>query len=340
MWFEKLTGFKEISHENVKNNILIDGHNIISKKNNKSFQFGELEVVSLEKLRTKLFENKLKGKIKVSEIVANVQDLHRDLNNKNALFQAASQFNLLEMVGPNITPEKGVDIYERDFTQGPACAIACGAGTIYRNYFAKVNGKVGQTFENQIDCLSNVGEELSNEDLLLWKMSNGYALLSQEGLLNVNKQLGKLNKEKREYLKGKLKVGVQWNTEVTISDEKQLVSQIYCSALPVAYSHIESFYWESFARVILEATYEATLYAAMININKYSSNKVFLTLVGGGAFGNEKDWIVESLIKALEKFKNTPLDVKIVSYGNSNTLLKDAIINFSKEVDLKDNISL
>ena len=336
MWFEKLTGFKEISHENVRSNIIIDGHNIVSKTNNKTFQFGELEVVSLEELRAQLLGGKLKGKIKVSEIVANVQDLHCDINNMNALFQAASQFNLLEMVGPNITPEKGVDIYEKDFTQGPACAIACGAGTIYRNYLANVNGRVGQTFKNQIDCLSGIGKELNNEDLLLWKMSNGYALLSQKGLLNINKQLSKLNKEEREYLKGKLKVGVQWNTEVTISDEKQIVSQIYCSALPVAYSQMESFYWEGFARVILEATYEATFYAAMINMNKYNSNKVFLTLVGGGAFGNETDWIVESLIKVLEKFKNAPLDVKIVSYGNSNTLLKNAIIKFLKRVNLEE----
>jgi len=61
--------------------------------------------------------------------------LHCDIENTNALFQAASQFNLLEMIVPHISPEQGVDRYENDFTQGPACAIACGAGTIYRNYF-------------------------------------------------------------------------------------------------------------------------------------------------------------------------------------------------------------
>jgi len=29
----------------------------------------------------------------------------------------------------------GVTRYQHDHTQGPACAIACGAATIYRNYF-------------------------------------------------------------------------------------------------------------------------------------------------------------------------------------------------------------
>ena len=48
----------------------------------------------------------------------------------NALFQVASQFNLLEMINPNITPEMGIDRYEFDRTQGPICAMSCGAETI------------------------------------------------------------------------------------------------------------------------------------------------------------------------------------------------------------------
>ncbi len=60
----------------------------------------------------------------------------------------------------------------------------------------------------------------------------------------------------------------------------------------------------------------------MINMEKYNSNVVYLTLVGGGAFGNEEFWILESLEKAVEKFKNVPLDLKIVSYGRSNENLR------------------
>jgi hypothetical protein len=329
MWFKKLTGFEEISFENVHNNISIDGKNLISKINNKSYQFGELEIVSLEQLREQFVHHKNTQKIKVSEIVADVQKLHCELNNKNALFQAASQFNLLEMVGPHVSPEKGIDMYENDFTQGPACAIACGAGTIFRNYFVPLKGTIGQTISNQVDCLKAIGKELNKENFQLWKMTNGYALVNQKGLLTINKQISNLTNYEREALKGKLKVGIQWNTEVTINDKKQLVSQIYCSALPVGYSLIDASYWERFARIILEATYEATLYAAMVNIQKTNSNKVFLTLVGGGAFGNDIDWILKSLMKVVEKFKNEPLDIKIVSYGSSNALLKKAIEKYN-----------
>ena len=325
MWFKELTGFEEISPQYVKDNIVVDGQKLISKVNNKTFQFGELEVVSLEELRKKYVQPDAKNSIRVSEIVADVQKLHSDSNNKNALFQAASQFNLLEMIGPGISPESGITKYENDYTQGPACAIACGAGTIYRNYFVPLDNQTGQTIANQIDCLEDIGKELKNKSFGLWEMRNGYALANQEGLLNINKQISSLTLNEREYLKGKLKVGIQWNTEVTIVDSEQVVSQVYCSALPVAYSHIESYYWENFARVILEATYEATFHAALINFQRTKSNKVFLTLIGGGAFGNNIDWILESLFKVVEKFKNTPLDIRIVSYGNSNNLLREVI---------------
>jgi hypothetical protein len=311
MWFEQLTGFKEESPENVRKNIEVKGSKI--------FSYGKLHVPTLAELK-KQNENikEYNGEIQVTEIVTDVQELHSQVENSNALFQAASQFNLLEMVSPYVTPEQGIDRYEFDYTQGPACAISCGAGTIYRNYFAEVNGQIGQTANSQIDCLDLIGKALDNENLNLWNMQNGYALVNQNGLLAINKKIADLTDAGRENLKGKLKTGIQWNTEVTKSDTKHKVSQIYCSALPVAYRQIESFYWEYFARVILEATYESTLYAGTLNMQKNNSNKVFLTLVGGGAFGNEEYWILESLQKAIRKFKNVPLDISIVSYGRSN----------------------
>lgn len=324
MWFKDLTGFQEESPENVKSNLIVENDYFISLANSKKFTFGKLEIPSLEELRNQNPQiNNYNGKIRVSEIVADVKNLHYLPENENALFQVASQFNLLEMINPNITPEMGIDRYEFDRTQGPICAISCGAGTIYRNYFVEINGQNGQTEEHQIDCLELIGNELDNENLNLWKMKNGYALLSQNGLLTINKKIAQLNNNERERLKGKLKVGIQWQTDVTIFEVKQKVSQIYCSALPVGYSQIESFYWEYFARIILEALYEATLYAGMLNMEKNNSDLVYLTLVGGGVFGNEEYWILESLQKAIEKFKNVPLNIKIVSYGMPNLNLKE-----------------
>jgi hypothetical protein len=319
MWFKNLTGFEEKNPQYVKDNLEIQGEYLLSKINNKKFCFGSLEIPTLKELRERIDLTKTKsGKISIKEVVANVQELHTDPKNENAVFQAASQFNLLEMVGPHVTPEQGIDRYQQDRTQGPACAIACGAGTIYRNYFVEVNKQIGQTSTNQIDCLELIGKELDNDTLQLWSMENGYALVNQKGLLTINKKLANLSNEEREELKGKLKIGIQWNTEVTISEEKHKVTQVYCSALPVAYSHIEAIYWGSFARLILEATYEATLYAGVLNKEKTGCGLVYLTLVGGGAFGNDEEWILDGLGMAVRKFWGCGLDVRVVSYGGSN----------------------
>ncbi len=319
MWFKQLTGFTEKSPENVRKNIKLQDDKLISLVNSRQFICGKLEVPTLKQLKEQCNQIKLyNGQIKVEEIVADVQELHCKVENKNALFQAASQFNLLEMVSPDISPEQGIDRYEFDYTQGPACAIACGAGTIYRNYFVKVNGQTGQTENNQIDCLDLIGKELDNNNLQLWTMRNGYALADKKGLLTISNKIAQLSETEIEHLKEKLKIGIQWNTEVTKSQTKHTVSQAYCSALPVAYCQSSQVYWEDFARIILEATYEATLYAGMLNMKNNNSNLVYLTLVGGGAFGNAENWILSSLQKAIRKLKNVPLNIKIVSYGKSN----------------------
>ncbi len=326
MWFKKLMGLGDTKYKDVQKNILINGNKIESLVNGKSYQYGKLEVLSLQELKEKSPSRSVfKGSIQVNQIVANVTDLHNDENNKNAVFQAASQFNLLEMIGPHISPENGVDRYERDYTQGPACAIACGAGTIYRNYFVKLNGQIGQTIHNQIDCLSEIGFHLKNEELNLWNMRNGYALPSIQGILHINKTILSLSQPDREDLKEKLKVGIQSNTEVTSSINAHLVTQVYCSALPVSYSQIDPILFETFSRLILEATYEATFYAALSNLDKNGNNKLFLTLVGGGAFGNRKKWILDAIALAISKFKSTPLDVKIVSFSRIDEKINEQL---------------
>lgn len=63
-------------------------------------------------------------------------------------------------------------------------------------------------------------------------------------------------------------VGIQWNTQVTLQGCAHLVSQVYCSALPVAYASHPPELWESFARLVLEAAYEATLCAAVVSYGR------------------------------------------------------------------------
>lgn len=325
MWFEQLTGFKEESPDQVRANLYVEGEHLISRVNNAAFSYGRLDQPSLEELRRTVLLDQLNGHIKLSEVVADVQKLHTLPENNGATFQVASQFNLLEMASPDVTPEQGVNGYYFDKTQGPACAIACGAGTIYRNYFVDLGTQIGQTAHKQIDCLSDVGAILNNRERKLWAMTNGYALANSEGLKSISRELSGLTETDYEALKGKLRIGVQNNAEVTISADKIKVSQCYCSALPVGYSNIPALQWEAFSRFVLEATYEATFYAALQNFKKTGNKRLFLTLVGGGVFGNKSEWIFDAIGLALSRFAKAPLDVKIVSYGASNSQVRSFI---------------
>ena len=286
-------------------------------------EVGRLDVVTLEHLRS-LTDKDLQGQavLSISEVVADARDLHLSRHSEGAMFQVASQFNLLEMISPSATPEDGVSIYANDPTQGPACAITAGAGTIYRNYFAPVNGKIGQSTDNQIDCLQMVGTILGNHQESLWSMQNGYALASESGLRAVDDALAKMDTSALDNVRAALCTGIQWDTEVTIDRGGHLVSQIYCSALPVAYSPHSPDMWEKFARLILEATYEAAFAAAAINYEKTGNSRLYLTLVGGGAFGNRPGWILSAIQRAATIYEKFPLDVCIVSHRTPNPILK------------------
>ena len=111
MWFDRLTGFEERSPEQVRDNILVEGETMTFLANRKRFACGRLETPTLAELRERVGNIRPKrGRLSVSEVVGNVQELHQDRDNAGACFQVASQFNLLEMVSPSMTPEHGVDM--------------------------------------------------------------------------------------------------------------------------------------------------------------------------------------------------------------------------------------
>lgn len=326
MWFEALTGFREESPEQVHKNMSVDGELLKSHVNGKEYVCGLLETPSLAELRLRVARSENhSGQLSVREAIVDVRQLHIEKSNAGALFQVASQFNLLEMMSPDVTPEDGVDDYEYDGTQGPACAIAAGAGTLYRNYFANVHGERGQTSHNQIDCLADIGEALGNADNHLWKMKNGYALASEKGLVEITKRIESATESEIDDLRKLLRIGIQWNTEVTLNAAKHTVTQAYCSALPVAYSMRPAELWAGFAQIVLEASYEATICSGILNFLKTGNNKIYLTLIGGGAFGNKRSWIINAITRSLNLYKHVGLDVIIVSYGRSGSHVQKLI---------------
>ena len=90
----------------------------------------------------------------------------------------------------------------------------------------------------------------------------------------------------------------------------------------MAYTRIASSRWRAFATLVLEAAYEATLWAAVLNARRTSSKTVYLTRVGGGAFGNETPWIDGAMRRAFTLVRAVGLDVRIVSYGQPDRELE------------------
>lgn len=336
-WFEHITGFREGPYAQTRARLAVEGDELVSHVNGSRHATGRLEVVQLAALRQRVALPAPDGpRHRVHCVAADARRLHAEAANTGALFQVASQFNLLEMVGPEVTPEDGVTRYIHDRTQGPACAIAAGAGTIYRNYFASVGGSVGgsgggsgggageqtgQTAQRQIDALAPLGAALAaalGRPLnTLWTMKNGYALCTGSGLAAITALLNSATEAKRDRLRGELAIGLHHDVEVTDVPKLQRprVSQAYCSALPVAYGNLPPAAWEAFARLVLEAAYEATLLAAIENQRRGASQRVLLTRLGGGAFGNDEAWIDDAIARALWMHAHSGLEVLLVSYG-------------------------
>jgi hypothetical protein len=323
-WFENLYGFEEYAYQsrndiiNFKktqenftlsaedeNDLELNGNLILNSiTNSKSFPIGKFSSPSLKELR-------LKGKelIKDNNIDFNNSLIieHRPINDilkmhsqfPNSVFQAASQFNNLEFPNPKCIPENGISQYPSDRTQGPACAMACASGTLYRNYFVKVDNNEkstrGQTEFSQLNNLSELEELIDNKKENYFQIINGYSYATEESLI----RLSQLIEFDREILLESIKIGLHedvgvvyesrsFQTNDIINDIR--VTQCYCSALSCAYSGIRNNYWQSFAKLILEANYEATLWAALINSLKNDgnirNNEVYLTFLGGGVFGS------------------------------------------------------
>lgn len=319
-WFEGITGFREKPYAQTRDALSVVDGRLHTHGRDRGVAVGTLTLPSLAELRAEAAAAPGGGRLRLSIVEGDVRAMHRAPENRGALFQVASQFNMLEMVGPGVTPERGVTDYEDDHTQGPACAVAAGGGTIFRNYLVPVAGAVGQTRDRQLDGSADLRAELarrlSPEAETPWTMRNGYALPTATSLAAVARDLAGADQDARDFLHGLLRVGLHRDIEVTDGPRPgPLVSQIYCSAMPVSYSGLPWHAWAPLARLVLEAAYEATVLAAVLNAARGASRRLLLTRLGGGAFGNDDSWIDGAMLRALRIAGEHDLDVAVVSYG-------------------------
>jgi hypothetical protein len=354
-WYQKLFGIKEVidysnsvaqnkSYLYNKLNFTVgelDGSKTItSNANNTTYFVGTFNndlVLSLksECEYIKSSSPDLSGKPTFKCIaVKNIFLEHSKEENRGALFQAASQFNSLEFGSQYATPEEGVTIYEDDPTQGPNCALPTAPGTVYRNYFAPIkcsdgNEQIGQTANCQFNNLDGIEAILYTRfNKKFFTVKNGYVDAREDQLIELNQNLSDYPKLKGE-LQNALKVGFHRNLQVVfrnrwelLNDPTFLVSQVYASALSIGYSKVKTKkLWYPLAEIVLNATYEAIVYAGYINLKKNKNPKVHLTLVGGGVFGNPPELIAGAIDRAINIAieNNFPLEIYCGFYRNLPT---------------------
>ena len=351
-WFYDLFGFEEEEYIETKSKFRLSKNKKIlhSVINGEKYICGTFSTPTLGELKICAGKHDLiRGQPIVKHITTmDIMREHNRSKNKSSTFQVASQFNCLEFPSSRCTPEMGITTYEYDSTQGPACSLAAAAATVYRNYFTK------QTKYNQIDNSKDMHEyirsiEKGDTHDSYWTVQNGYTNSTSHKLKNLKRLLkrkkiikdnmGRISESAREKAISNLRVGLHSGVGVVLKrrygclercKKYNKVTQVFCSAVSCSYGDrsIDNNEWEPLARLVLDGSYEATLWAAAIEYSLGIGNgKVFLTMLGGDAFGNEPEWISDSISRSINKLKSSrvSLEVNIVHFQTVDTKMRDMI---------------
>lgn len=365
---------------------------LVSLANGRRFNVGLFYTPRLDALRreVKRVPNRRElqqGRLKLQNVFGDVSAFMNHPDNRHATFQVASQFNCLEFTSPLHSPEMGVYRYVGDKTQGPACSIAAGPATVFRNYFVRMskdldgpqrgdlnntttNSQIweeqsGQTHDHMINNLKDVSYALSSEisekknttSSEYFDVQGGYSKSDDDRLAKLDAKLKAMDKKGEiDRVRKALRVGVHEDVEVTAENwgreinpgilsssqsyTPHTVTQVFGSAIALgSYARgTETEAWTRFAKLVLQGSYEATLAAAVLTANRHRNSdagarKVFLTLLGGGAFGNRAHWIYDAIRKACFKYRHWDLDVRVVSFREEDITeeLEEIAKEFSDE---------
>ena len=211
-----------------------------------------------------------------------------------------------------------------DRTQGPTASISAGAGAITRVHAAffdqdKPASEWAQTETRQLNMLDKLGDYFT--------IRNGYVTMNGS-----EKPLPEEDQDEYRTLLDETKVGLHTGLEVQFGTRNggvmevvknpHQICQAFVSALNLrqggsgrANKEIEGIVDKE--RFLLRSGYRGTYLAACL----YECPKLFLTLIGGGAFGNDFDIIFDEILEAhenvgLSSYNCTVKEVHIILYSS------------------------
>jgi hypothetical protein len=208
---------------------------------------------------------------------------------------------------------------------------------VFRNYFvheqlpSAAAADEGKRPVNQLNTLSQLERLVGNhtgekaEEGKFWSISNGYSFSTEEKLRALRELVEIWSQDEWTRARDAVCIGVQRDVEVVFRDrnwedgfvllkqslaagdehkqregeDKQVVTQAFCSAVSCSYSGLSASLWEPLAILVLEGAYFATLYTGVLNLVQTGNRRVLLTRLGGGVFGNRDEWIAAAIAAAL-----------------------------------------
>ena len=278
----------------------IMGDTFINKNNGKATPIGKFYTSSvqdlLNTLDTQLPKNNRHVPFKIIT-EADIGVIISSLKTKDkAMVQVASNFNCLEVPSRKTNIESGhlIESAHLDSTQGPAATFGPLAASLYRAHFYKG----GQGMNNQVNMLEDVEPYFS-------KPINGKLTLSGHET-DINDV---------DHVVKQIKCGIHENSVILYGRDKdgrhfelynacELVDQVFNASINIRnYGNRTSKSNQlKITRTLLRAAYESTYLSAI-----YRKREVlYLTLVGGGVFGNPIDMIVEELVRSHKLYSGHP----------------------------------
>ncbi len=217
---------------------------------------------------------------------------------KGTLFQVASQFNALESPGPYVPP---IADYYFDPTQGPRASISAFPGTLLRQYAAP--GPRGSRYSQQTDGLQI---DLLRDAIGAGRVTEGYLLGEAVRPRGASASEADAVAERLESRFRKIRIGLHESVEVRFGHDwhgrvparRPRIDQVFTSTIAGGQYGAEALLgrhrFERVAETLLRAAYLGTLRSAIA----LDRDRVVLTLIGGGVFGNPLPLIWRSILWA------------------------------------------
>lgn len=256
------------------------------------------------------------GPTRFHHITADVFDLHGTCA-LPAVFQAASQFNCLEHPSPRVDRTAGIRNYHKDLTQGPACALCTAPDTLVRNNappidlapaLPQTNGYYELTPESAVEPPFDLSVGcLVDAPVAMTSRPEEYVEYDPDYDPEINKRGAKR---------------ARTSPDAAVDSPRRRVDQVYCAAACVMHGGdaADPGVAET-GRFILDKMYMATLDHAV----QRGIPNVYLTLLGGGAFGNPPEWIAGAIARAVFAYRDSKLVIRVVHYPRLDSTMIDLI---------------